>query len=44
MLEFLYEAFVLLLKLAFFTGTLAGIFLLTCFLIGWVVETIRRNW
>ena len=42
MIEFLAAVAVLTMQLALALGTLVGLFLATCFLLGWLVEVLRR--
>ena len=40
--EFLAAVILMTFQLALIVGTLAGVFLLACFALGWLVEAIRR--
>ena len=42
MIDFLLSVLFLTLQLALAVGTLAGLFLFACFLVGWLVEVLRR--
>ena len=42
MTDFLLAVLLVTFQLALILGTLAGLFLLLCFALGWLVETIRR--
>ena len=42
MIEFLIAVLFTMIELALLIGTLAGLFLLACFCVGWVIEAIRR--
>ena len=41
-LEFISDVVLCTFQLALIFGTLAGLFLLLCFALGWLIETIRR--
>jgi len=41
-IDFLFSVCIVAVKLALFIGTAAGLFMLACFCLGWVIEKIKR--